>query len=375
MLSTLRGVRAVVPSVAQRSFVPSVQVAEFHVSHASLAKESEDGSYEVDKVNPLYAPDNFATWRNAGYKNLAPLGWSEWEDLPAPYKYYDVKLDPKDVEESGFFWKLFSNWKTGIPVAGIFSMPLFVYDAVLIDERMELMFIFWATIGIFHANFGHVLKNEFTSVIQEIKDELYGAEAKHNEALDSCLDTHKKAMHVVEYLQMINGGERALAKIENAALNRSVLIDERNKMVAMLDFLVQQEESRVSARDAAVALSARTATEGVVEGDDKVQQKTIADAITALKSSVDTSELVSELFQKEYDAAVTAAAAASATDADVARARDMFSRRFGFSDTVTEEMMKAAESSETEMAILTAKCAGAKPAVGVAMATKMPIDY
>ncbi len=26
----------------------------------------------VDKTNPLYAPDNFEPWRNAGYTNLAP---------------------------------------------------------------------------------------------------------------------------------------------------------------------------------------------------------------------------------------------------------------------------------------------------------------
>jgi hypothetical protein len=35
-------------------------------------KKEEAGVVAVDKTNPLYAPDNFEPWRNAGYTNLAP---------------------------------------------------------------------------------------------------------------------------------------------------------------------------------------------------------------------------------------------------------------------------------------------------------------
>ncbi len=55
-------------------------------------------------------------------------GWKEWTDLPAPYKYYDVKVDPKDVESPGFLWNVFTNWRTGLPVATLLALPAFVYD-------------------------------------------------------------------------------------------------------------------------------------------------------------------------------------------------------------------------------------------------------
>ncbi len=82
----------------------------------------------MDKTNPLYAPDNFEPWRNDGYTNLAPRGWKEWSDLPAPYKYYDVKLDPKDVENEGFLWKTMTNWKTALPITALLALPAFVFD-------------------------------------------------------------------------------------------------------------------------------------------------------------------------------------------------------------------------------------------------------
>lgn len=98
------------------------------VSVMDDAAKKAEAAAVIDKTNPLYAPDNFEPWRNAGYKNLAPRGWNEWSDLPAPYKYYDVKVDPKDVENPGFLWKVFSSWKTGVPAATLLSLPVFVYD-------------------------------------------------------------------------------------------------------------------------------------------------------------------------------------------------------------------------------------------------------
>lgn len=82
----------------------------------------------IDKTNILVAPDNFEPWRNAGYGNLAPKGWSEWSDLPAPYKYYEVKVDPKDVENEGLAWKTLTNWKTALPVTALLALPAFVFD-------------------------------------------------------------------------------------------------------------------------------------------------------------------------------------------------------------------------------------------------------
>jgi hypothetical protein len=41
-----------------------------------------------------------------------PLPLQEWSDLPAPYKYLGVKVNPKDVESAGGIWKYFSDWRT-----------------------------------------------------------------------------------------------------------------------------------------------------------------------------------------------------------------------------------------------------------------------
>jgi hypothetical protein len=41
-----------------------------------------------------------------------PLTPQEWSDLPAPYKYLGVKVNPKDVESAGGIWKYFSDWRT-----------------------------------------------------------------------------------------------------------------------------------------------------------------------------------------------------------------------------------------------------------------------
>ena len=95
---------------------------------AKAEKDAASAEAPIDKTNPLHAPDNFEPWRNAGYRNLAPRGWKEWTDLPAPYKYYDVKLDPKDVENPGLLWKLMTNWKTAIPITTLLALPAFVFD-------------------------------------------------------------------------------------------------------------------------------------------------------------------------------------------------------------------------------------------------------
>ena len=123
----------------------------------------------VDKSNPLHAPDSLQPWRNAGYSNLAPEGWTQWEDLPAPYKYYQVKVDPKDVEEPGMLYKLFTKWQTGIPLVTLLALPAFVYDVVLIDERFELMMIFWTTLAVVNASAGDGIKKMFQDQVDEVK--------------------------------------------------------------------------------------------------------------------------------------------------------------------------------------------------------------
>jgi hypothetical protein len=64
----------------------------------------------------------------------------EWSDLPAPYKYLGVKVDPKDVEGAGgLLWSVMSDWKLAVPLALIVAMPLYITGSFPgLDERMEL---------------------------------------------------------------------------------------------------------------------------------------------------------------------------------------------------------------------------------------------
>ena len=78
---------------------------------AEKEQGENNGEVEIDRSNPLYAPSWRREWKHYGYTNIAQPKegedyWKEWEDLPAPYKYYHVKVDPKDVENEGLLWKV-----------------------------------------------------------------------------------------------------------------------------------------------------------------------------------------------------------------------------------------------------------------------------
>jgi len=47
----------------------------------------------------------------------------EWSDLPAPFKYLGVKVNPDHVTKHGLVWQFLSDWRTAIPTAMLFSMP------------------------------------------------------------------------------------------------------------------------------------------------------------------------------------------------------------------------------------------------------------
>jgi hypothetical protein len=66
----------------------------------------------------------------------------EWSDLPAPYKYFHVKVNPKDVENAGFLWKAMYDWKLAVPAALLVAMPLWMTGNFPgFDERLELSLI------------------------------------------------------------------------------------------------------------------------------------------------------------------------------------------------------------------------------------------
>jgi hypothetical protein len=66
----------------------------------------------------------------------------EWSDLPAPYKYLGVKLNPADVTGPSPLWSALSDWRLAVPIAALCAMPLYITGNFPgIDERLELSFI------------------------------------------------------------------------------------------------------------------------------------------------------------------------------------------------------------------------------------------
>ncbi len=53
-----------------------------------------------------------------------------------------MKVDPKHVEGSGFFWKALADWKMAVPFAGLVGLPLWIGGYLPgIDERLELSLV------------------------------------------------------------------------------------------------------------------------------------------------------------------------------------------------------------------------------------------
>lgn len=48
-------------------------------------------------------------------------------------------------------------------------MHCFVLQVVIVDERFELMLIFWSTMAVFQANFGATIKKSLTDQIDQIR--------------------------------------------------------------------------------------------------------------------------------------------------------------------------------------------------------------
>lgn len=177
---------------------------------------------------------------------------------------------------------------------------------------------------------------------------------------------------------MINEGERALRQVETAADSRAMFIEQRDRMDAMLDYLVMTRQARDAAIAEDVTAQARTSVEKLLMSDAKLQQSTIDNAVAALGKSARSANdtVVEDAFRAAYaDAAAKAKKEQEAAGGVTAEERDLFARRFGMASTVTEEMLSKAEGNAAAMAVLTAQCGGATPEVGTKIVQKLPIDY
>ncbi|CAE7405001.1 unnamed protein product, partial [Symbiodinium sp. KB8] len=151
--------------------------------HMSAAMSSDSDKIQdlsplgIDRNAPLFAPSYRREWKHTGFGGATgtivnadnPAEWKEWEDLPAPYKYYHVKLDPADVEKTGFIYGILNDWRTALPMALAVGFPVFAYDVVFMDYHVELAGIALATLGMGVVNLGPAIRKMLSEDVVEAK--------------------------------------------------------------------------------------------------------------------------------------------------------------------------------------------------------------
>lgn len=248
----------------------------------------------------------------------------------------------------------------------------------MIDEVFELSLITLSTMVLIKQAAGDKLAQALRDMRDEVKQELLTAEANYNEALTECLDVHDRASRSSEFVRMINDGERSLRAIEAEAKTRAVKTAERNKVVAMLDYLALLKQSGEHERREAIAEETRALVQDAFKTDSKLQQSSVDAAVAALTGSALDTSIVEKTFaemrqkaEKNVDARLS-----SSTEARKETARGIFQKRFALTETeVTEQMLARAQADKAEMAVLTARCGGKTPTVGAKINQKLVIDY
>jgi len=337
----------------------------------------------IDRSNPLFAPSYRREWKHFGYTNIAhadaPEKWTHWEDLPAPYKYYHVKLDPADVEKTSFLYGIMNNWKTALPAIIAVGFPVFVFDVVFMDYHVELAGVTLTTAAIGMANLGPAIRKMLSADVTETKDALYKAEAEYFAAIDEAMDVYTKAQDAPQLAAHMNTGERALRKLEAAAASTNVKVTEVKRMQEMLEYLSTLQGASAAGQADTAAVLANRATEAKLESDSALQQATIADAIAALKAGgmPQPGNTTEKVFAAEFENVKKNPPKADPAVAAAQKQRDneIFAKRFGFVDrSVTETMLNKAKSDSAAWAVLTAKTGG-DPKVGAALSDPNPLQF
>ncbi len=183
---------------------------------------------------------------------------------------------------------------------------------------------------------------------------------------------------VPETIKMVNTAERALRKLEAQAATRKVGAAQRDALVAELDYLVALRASAAGETQSGVVKAARASVESTLSKDAATQQKSIEAALKALKEGVSTpaDDIVAPLFEKAVASAKAAAASkAAASPFASAQQREMFAKRFGYTeDALSDSTLARAKSDKAALAALTGKVGG-KVAVGAKYVLKAPITY
>jgi hypothetical protein len=303
----------------------------------------------------------------------------EWSDLPAPYKYLGVKVDPAHVEDKGFLWKFMSDWKTAVPASLFLAMPLYTSGMLPgFDERMELGMIIMMAGTVIFKEVGPMFKKWKVEGTVVKNKALLEAEKGLNDEIARAAEVFNAGLAIPGTIKTVHAAERALRKLEAAAASRKTAIASRDELVSQLDYLVSLKGSAAGETGAAVVKTARAAVESALETDAALQQKSIDAAIKALKEGTvgAADDVITPLFEKSV-AAAKAATAAKATTNPFTNAQqvEMFKKRFGYvEDAVSESTLKRAQADKGLLAALTGKVGGA-PAVGAKYVLKAPISY
>jgi len=377
MLAAARVASAVAVRRAPAVGLRPVAAASFHTGRPVF--DDAGAAIKVDKENPQYLPDDFNEWENVGYKNLAPRGTLAWDDLPEKYRYFWMKVDPADVENEPVVWKVLTDWRLALPVGGIATVPLFLYDVVSVDMRLMLAAITVTTFSILKVNVGPMLADTFGAGMKEVRDALYKTEADYRASIADLTEAHTQVMGLEADLRARNEAERELKALEAKAATRSVRAAQVAHMQSMLDAMVQMQAMGDADAGKAIDAAAIAAVEGKLASDAKLQQASIEDAIAAVEDRA-SSNLYASTVAKEYIASLQAEIAkADEGGDDAARAahqREIFNKKFGFaSPTITAAQAKAASEDPKVNAQLTAWCGGAKPVEGAKIVFRSPTSY
>lgn len=375
MFSKLNRLAVPAARVAVRPRVLALRslAANLHTAAPAWA-EAEGSSLNIDKENPLYAPDAWDEWMNTGYKNLASKDHREWKDLPFPYKYYDVKVDPADVESKGLLWNIFTDWRTALPATGLLALPMYIYDVFVLDERVMLALITWFTFGILRTQVGPSIGAGMKQTALDEAQEIYDVDSAYRSALKKTATAHLNVLDLVKDLQAKHAADRALKVLEAKAASREVKVEQTMKMKAMLDYMILAKAETVAAAQESVVDSSFKFVADQLVNDAKFQQQSINDALETLGGEKQFGDMaVVTSFLNKMNSTVDEMTAAGVPEDVRERQRELFGKKFGFADAVTQTMIDNAKSNPKEWAALSAKVGGT-PTVGAPITYKMPID-
>jgi hypothetical protein len=275
------------------------------------------------------------------------------------------------------FWNLFTDYKTALPAILVIGFPLIGQGHVHMDWHVEAAGIFWTVAYALSAVAGSTVYEAISSSPLARMAEVRASEAKYENALESALQVHKRAMVLPAVVDQLNVALADLHKAEAVAATQSVKISHRNKMVSMLDYLVSSQQQTGDATDTVIT-STVSAVEAKLNTDKALAQKILDEAVDSFVSGSSNFGTLRAEFVKQLAAFEANPPQEAGSDAmsEEDKLRELFTKRFGFTETtVTQATLEKAQRSKAAMAYLTARCGGVTPAVGVKITERMPIDY